>query len=105
MTNEIQASEDSNHGNKTKDFFSDHESEGDEGEGVLNGETVGVDDLDTECIGSEWTTWTQRALGVTQDLTHLYLLLVLENGLLPSDQTPWTLSHMNHTIHNEKRYK
>ena len=59
---------------------------------VLNGETVGVDDLDTESIGSDARLDTP-------------LLLVLENGLLPSDQTPWTLSHMNHTIHNEKRYK
>ena len=89
MTNEIQASEDSNHGNETKDFFSDHESEGDEGEGVLNGETVGVDDLDTESIGSDARFDTP-------------LLLVLENGLLP---TPWILSHMNRTIHNEKRFK
>ena len=72
--------------------FSDHESEGDEGEGMLNGETVGVDDLDTESIGSDARLDTP-------------LLLVLENGLLPSDQTPWTLSHMNHTIHNQKRCK
>ena len=92
MTNDIQASEDSNHGNETKDFFSDHESEGDEGEGVLNGETVGVDDLDTESIGNDTRLDTS-------------LLLVLENSLLPSDQTIWTLSHMNHTIHNQKRYK
>ena len=92
MTNEIQASEESNHGNETKDFFCDHVSEGDEGEGVLNGETVGVDDFDTESIGSDTRLDTP-------------LLLVLENGLLPSDQTPWTLSHMNHTIHNQKRYK
>ena len=54
-TNEIQASEDSNHGNETKELFSDHESEGEEGEGevVLNGETAGVEDLDTESIGSD----------------------------------------------------
>ena len=52
-TNEIQASEDSNHGNETKELFSDHESEGEEGEGVLNGEAAGVDDLDTESVGSD----------------------------------------------------
>ena len=52
-TNEIQANEDSNHGNETKELFSDHESEGEEGEGVLNGETVGVEDLDTESVGSD----------------------------------------------------
>ena len=59
---------------------------------MLNSETVGVDDLDTESIGSDARLDTP-------------LLLVLENGPLPSDQTPWTLSHMNHTIHNEKQYK
>ena len=42
---------------------------------MLNGETVGVDDLDTESIGSDTRLDTP-------------LLLVLENDLLPSDQTP-----------------
>ena len=52
-TNEIQANEDSNHGNETKELFSDRESEGEEGGEMLNGETVGVEDLDTESIGSD----------------------------------------------------
>ena len=75
MTNEIQGSEDSNHGNEKNELFSDHESEGDEREGLLNGETAGVDDLDTDRIGSD----------ARLDMP---LLLALKNSLLPSVHTP-----------------
>ena len=52
-TNEIQANEDSNHADETKELFSDHESEGEEGGEMLNGETAGVEELDTESVGSD----------------------------------------------------
>ena len=92
-TNEIQASEDSNHGNETKELFSDHESEGEEGEGVLNGETAGVDDLDTESVGSDTRLDTPP-------------LLALENSSVTKRPNPFKVtnwSHKSHTIPNESR--
>ena len=92
-TNEIQASEDSNHGNETKELFSDHESEGEEGEGVLNGETAGVDDLDTESVGSDTRLDTPP-------------LLALESSSVTKRPNPFKVtnwSHKSHTIPNESR--